>query len=245
MVGLHCAWRLRESGLSVVVLEARRIGRQATGRSTAKVTSQHGLRYASLKRGFGEEKARAYADANQQAVEIIASVSRLIEADAALEPCDAFIYAVGEDEVNQLEEEAQAARELGLPAEIVPSAKMPLNADALLKFSGQYQFDPVAYLRGLATNLGNEVRIFEESRVTDVQPGEPCKLTVNNRTVTARNVLVATQRNGAGRHVHKCGRALPLVQDRPQERAELARCGRAPFQAGAAGTAGGRHGGTA
>ena len=41
-VGLHCARRLAGSGLDVLVLEARRVGQQATGRSTAKVTVQHG-----------------------------------------------------------------------------------------------------------------------------------------------------------------------------------------------------------
>lgn len=48
MAGLHCEWALRDQGLRVAVFEGRRIGRQATGRSTAKVTSQHGLCYGRL-----------------------------------------------------------------------------------------------------------------------------------------------------------------------------------------------------
>ena len=38
----------RHAGLSVAVLESQRIGRQVTGRSTAKITCQHGLIYRHL-----------------------------------------------------------------------------------------------------------------------------------------------------------------------------------------------------
>ena len=45
IVGLTVAYALVRAGLRVMVLEARRVGRQVTGRSTAKVTSQHSLIY--------------------------------------------------------------------------------------------------------------------------------------------------------------------------------------------------------
>ena len=40
IVGITAARSLTEAGLSVALLEARRIGRQVTGRSTAKVTTR-------------------------------------------------------------------------------------------------------------------------------------------------------------------------------------------------------------
>jgi NADPH-dependent 2,4-dienoyl-CoA reductase/sulfur reductase-like enzyme len=48
IVGLSTALSLLEGGRSVVVLEARQVGTQVTGRSTAKITSQHGLIYRDL-----------------------------------------------------------------------------------------------------------------------------------------------------------------------------------------------------
>lgn len=192
MVGLHCAWRLRDSGRSVAILEARQIGHQATGRSTAKVTSQHGLRYASLKRSVGEAKARLYASVNQRAVDTIAEICRMIEGEADLEPRDACLYAVNEAEARRLEEECEAARSLGLPAEMVSAANFPLQTTASLRFSGQYQFNPVAYLRGLAREIGAQARIYEQSRVTHVDAGEPCRLTVNGHKLTAQHLVVAT-----------------------------------------------------
>jgi glycine/D-amino acid oxidase-like deaminating enzyme/nitrite reductase/ring-hydroxylating ferredoxin subunit len=193
MAGLHCAWHLRESGLSVAVLEARQVGHQATGRSTAKVTSQHGLRYVSLKRSFGEENARIYAEANQGAVSLIAAMCESMDGHFGLKPADAHVYATDELQVSQLEEEAQAAREFGLPATIVPQAKMPVPAKALLRFTSQYQFNPVAYLRGVARAFPDNVQIYEQSRVTALEHGETCRLQCNGHTVMAPQVVVATQ----------------------------------------------------
>ncbi len=108
MAGLHCAWRLRESGLRVALFEARQVGHQATGRSTAKVTSQHGLRYGSLKRSFGEENARIYAEANQSAVSLIAAICESMDGHFGLKPANAHVYATDERQAGQLEDEAKS-----------------------------------------------------------------------------------------------------------------------------------------
>src|SRR6266480_3364181 len=68
IVGLSAAYVLARASVPVTVLEARKIGRQVTGRSTAKITSQHALIFGYLIRKFGLDFARLYADANQNAV---------------------------------------------------------------------------------------------------------------------------------------------------------------------------------
>ncbi|WP_309084239.1 FAD-dependent oxidoreductase [Chelativorans sp.] len=193
IVGLHCAHRLEGSGLRSVVLEARRVGRQATGRSTAKVTSQHGQKYSTFVKKFGQDAARIYAQANQDAISEIVALAQTMENQAGLEPRSAFIYATDEKQAQQLEKEADTARSLGLPAEIVQSAELPVATTALLRYSRQYQFDPYLYLLGLAERVARYMPIYEQSRVTDISKDGPTRLSVNGRTVTARHVVVATQ----------------------------------------------------
>ncbi|UUP18708.1 FAD-dependent oxidoreductase [Nitratireductor thuwali] len=193
IVGLHCALNLRASGLRVAVFEARRFGRQATGRSTAKVTSQHGLRYGQLKRDFGDEYARVYADANQKAIENIARLCAELDGGAGFQRRDAFVYACNDDEADRLQEEAEAAASLGLPASMEHAAGLPLQVTSLLKFKNQAQFDPAAYLGGLAGLLSPDVKLFEQSRVTSIEDGEPYRLASNGHTITAGHVVVATQ----------------------------------------------------
>jgi glycine/D-amino acid oxidase-like deaminating enzyme len=92
IVGLTAAYLLTRAGLSVTVLEARKIGRQVTGRSTAKVTAQHTLIYRYLIEKFGLGHAQLYADANRSGVEQIRSWVDKLSIDCDFEPKDAYVY---------------------------------------------------------------------------------------------------------------------------------------------------------
>ncbi len=74
ITGLTAALLLKESGLSVAVVEARRIALGTTGNTTAKITSLHGLIYDTLISKHSEETARLYGEANQAAIEAIAGI---------------------------------------------------------------------------------------------------------------------------------------------------------------------------
>ncbi|MCG6116146.1 MAG: FAD-dependent oxidoreductase [Mesorhizobium sp.] len=193
IAGLHTAHRLRDSGLTVALFEARHIGQQATGRSTAKVTSQHRLKYASLINTFGEDAARLYATVNEAAVAEIRDVAATLEGEAQMSRQSAYVYAQSEGDIVQLNQEHEAARRLGLHAELVTEATLPFSPPLLLKFPDQCQIDPLAYLTGLAGRLARDVMIYEESRVEEIEFGERCRLTVNGATVKARHVVIATQ----------------------------------------------------
>ncbi|HEX9931589.1 MAG TPA: FAD-dependent oxidoreductase, partial [Allosphingosinicella sp.] len=65
IVGITTARLLKDQGLRVAVIEARRVGRQVTGKSTAKMSSQHGILYQTLEQKFGEDRARLYAEAQE------------------------------------------------------------------------------------------------------------------------------------------------------------------------------------
>ena len=69
MTGILTAWQLQRAGKQVVVLEADRIAGGQTGRTTAKITSQHGLCYSRMTENPGPDTARLYAEANQKAIE--------------------------------------------------------------------------------------------------------------------------------------------------------------------------------
>jgi glycine/D-amino acid oxidase-like deaminating enzyme/nitrite reductase/ring-hydroxylating ferredoxin subunit len=193
IAGLHAAWSLRGSGLHVVLLEGRRIGLQATGRSTAKVTSQHGLRYTKLIKQHGREIARLYALHNERAVTAISDICRELPGQAGLERCDAYTLARDENEAEDLRMEAEAAASLGLPAVLGLPSSSPIKAHSALRFSGQAQFDPIAYQVGLGSLVSQTVTMFEESWVTALESDGSVSLSVNGREVRADKVIVTTQ----------------------------------------------------
>ena len=69
MTGILTAYHLQRMGKQVAVLEAGRIAGGQTGRTTAKITCQHGLFYHRLIGEIGFGQAQLYARANQEAID--------------------------------------------------------------------------------------------------------------------------------------------------------------------------------
>ena len=57
IAGASIAYSLRREGMDVVLVEAERVGRGATGSSTVKVTAAQGLRGHEIARRHGEDVA--------------------------------------------------------------------------------------------------------------------------------------------------------------------------------------------
>ena len=191
IVGMTAARLLKDRGQRVAVIEARRVGRQVTGKSTAKVSSQHGIRYQTLVQKFGEDRSRLYAEAQEAGIRRIAELAAQWKLQADIEAKPAYVYTLDEDRVGELEKEGEVARRLGLPATIDRGdIGLPFHVRAALRFDDQAQFHPVRYLAGLAATIpGEGCHVFENSRAVD---WEPTRVVTDQGSVKARHVVMAT-----------------------------------------------------
>jgi glycine/D-amino acid oxidase-like deaminating enzyme/nitrite reductase/ring-hydroxylating ferredoxin subunit len=194
IAGLCTAWELSRQGHRVVVLEAGRILAGVTGHTTAKVSALHTLIYARLAASSGEETARLYADAQQDAVEHAEHTAAELEIDCEWERRPAYTYATADERVPDVRAEADAAARAGLPASYVTEVDLPFRVAGAVRVEDQAQFHPRRYLLGLAraiTDHGGAVH--EQTRVRGLFEGEPCRLTTETGVnVIARAVVVAT-----------------------------------------------------
>jgi glycine/D-amino acid oxidase-like deaminating enzyme/nitrite reductase/ring-hydroxylating ferredoxin subunit len=190
IVGVTAARMLRDRGLEVALLEARRVGEEVTGKSTAKITSQHAAIYKTLQSKFGEDGARAYADANETGLRTIIELAAKHGINCDLERCSAFTYTNDEKQVSSIEDEVEIARRFGLPASLTTETGLPYPVLAAMRWDDQARFHPVKYVKGLAASVAAEGgRIFEGSRVIDWDPN---RIATDSGTVRARQVLMAT-----------------------------------------------------
>ena len=191
IVGITTARLLKDRGLSVAVIEARRVGRQVTGKSTAKMSSQHGAsRYQTLESKFGEARARLYAEAQEAGIRRISQLAAQHGVDADIEPMPAYVYTRDESYVSKLEKEVEVAQRLGLPASLTRDTGLPFDVLAAMRWDNQAQFHPVKYVAGLAATIpGEGCHVFENSRAVDY---EPTRVVTERGTVSARHVVMAT-----------------------------------------------------
>ncbi len=199
IVGLTAAYLLRSAGLSVAVLEARQVGRQVTGRSTAKITCQHSLIYKHLIATFGLDLALQYADANRAGSQQIARWVEELGIDCDYETKDAYAYTNDPSRLSEIESEAAAALRVGFDADVLTKAPLPFETVAALRFKNQAQFNPASYLIGLAGAISAQgASIFEHSPVMSVGPGDCWHLEGGAGAVDAQHVVIATNLPMAG-----------------------------------------------
>src|SRR4051794_38945643 len=150
ITGLTTARLLIDQGASVIVIDAGSICAGATGYTTAKVTSLHGLTYTQVADRFDRDRARLYGEANEAA---IAEVARLVDVDGidcGFERCAHVAYTTDPSMADEVAHEARLAAELGLPATSVSTTDLPFDIAGAVRFDNQAQFHPRAYCLGLA-----------------------------------------------------------------------------------------------
>ena len=163
IAGLLIANRLKESGLNVVVVEAKTICSGQSSNTTAKITYQHGLIYNKLISTIGKDKATQYAEINRRAIEEYENLinRKNIKCDFVRLP--AYVYSLEEN--NPIREEYHSAKECGIDCYLTDSTHLPFKVKQALVFRGQAQFNPVMFMAQLAEGL----KIYENSPVVEVK----------------------------------------------------------------------------
>lgn len=196
ITGLLTALLARRAGRSVVLLEMARVGRSTTGHSTAKVSALHQSTYARLEKDFGVSGTRRYAAANLAGLELIASLVEELGIECEFQRRPAVVFTTKEDEVEAVRREAEAARDAGLDAAFLDSGDgsgLPFEVKAAARVPNQAQFDPYAFARGVARAIVDAGgTIFEQTRATGLDAGDPHVLTTDGASVKARWVVAAT-----------------------------------------------------
>jgi glycine/D-amino acid oxidase-like deaminating enzyme/nitrite reductase/ring-hydroxylating ferredoxin subunit len=194
IAGLTAALLLKRDGAKVAVVEAGRVGAGVTAYTTAKVTSLHGIQYQSVESSFGEEGARAYAEANEAGLARVAQFVDELDIDCDFRRKPAYTYAEDESDVGKIEDEVEAAKRAGLPATFTTETDLPWPVAAAIRVEDQAEFHPRRYLLKLAEAIpGGGSHVFERSRAIAVGGGrERVRISTTRGELTADQVVVAT-----------------------------------------------------
>lgn len=188
MAGVLIAYLLQEKGQEVIVLEAKEIGSGQTKNTTAKITSQHGCIYYDMIKSTDFERAKGYAKANEEAIQLYKDIITKEGIACDFEELPSFLYTQKEEGRNRLRKEARAARSLGIKAEYIRGdmvKELPFGVMGAVKFEGQAQFHPLEFIQGLADKL----TIYEHTKVLEV---DDYFVITEEHVIVADNVIFAT-----------------------------------------------------
>jgi len=140
-----------------ILAEADKICGGVTKNTTAKITLGHGFLYQKLLRRFGEETARTYFQAQEEACKEYARLCKQIDCD--YEEKNHFVYSLTDP--NALESELSALSRIGADAKFSETAELPFPTKGAVCYPHQAQFNPLKFLFSLAEDLP----IYEHTRV--------------------------------------------------------------------------------
>ena len=193
ITGLTAALLLQQEGRRVALVEADRVCAGVTAYTTGKASTLHGLTYHKLRKTFGPETARVYAEANQAAFDQIAAFVDELDLDCQWQRRPNYTYTNDEGTLADVREEVDAARQAGLPASFVTETDLPFEVLGAVRFDDQAQFHARKYGLGLAEAfVAAGGQIYEHSRVVDVDTSEGRCEVEGGGTAEAEHVVLAT-----------------------------------------------------
>jgi glycine/D-amino acid oxidase-like deaminating enzyme len=195
ITGITCAYELAKRGHKPVVIEAGEIGCETTGKTTGKLTIQHGLIYSALADKYGLDYAGMYVRSQTEALDFAKNIAAESSIPCQMAPSNAYLYASAQEDLKALEKERAVAAGLGVQCTLLHNKSSFPESFGMLMFAGQAVFHPVRYVRGLARQavaLGAAIFCRTKALVVnnDHEPSVTCE---NGVTIKPRHLVLATQ----------------------------------------------------
>jgi glycine/D-amino acid oxidase-like deaminating enzyme/nitrite reductase/ring-hydroxylating ferredoxin subunit len=192
ITGISTAWQLSKTGKKVAVLEAGKVGMGTTGSSTGNLYVPTGQLHQVLSK-HGKKALEAVVNSRAVAFQFIEDRISQYNIDCAFKRVPWYYFTSDKNQNEAVEKEFYAAKVAGLtPLEYAP-AGFPFPVESIAVVHGQAQFNPLQYVQQLAAAIaGPQCRIYENTKVTGINDGNPCVLETSGGQVRAKKTVQAT-----------------------------------------------------
>ena len=191
ITGLSTALMLLRAGRSVIVVEASEVAALATGGNTGKASVLQGAKLQRIRGSHSARVARAYVEANLDGQAWIAAFAT--EQGVPFTRETAYSYAQSDAGLRTVRAEFDAAREAGLPVELVDRMPVPFPFAGAVALDGQLALDPYRLALALARAFVAEGGVLLSGvRVHGVHASDPVLVDTDEGRLRGGAVVVAT-----------------------------------------------------
>lgn len=193
ITGLTTAYLLAKSGKRVAVLEAMEVGKGTTGSSTGNLYTPVDERLYKVASKHDESVLQAVVSSRTEAVNFIEQRVQEFSIDCEFKRVPWYLFTTDSKQAQQIRQELEAVQKSGIAATGEVPADFPYNAEAVINIANQAQFNPLKYVQGLAAGIASDnCRIYENTKVLQVEDGEPCMVHTERGQVRTAKVVMAT-----------------------------------------------------
>lgn len=193
ITGITTGLLLQLGGKEVMIAEAQNIGFGTTGGTTAHLNNFFDSSYDEVKKNFGLDNAKLFAQAGNDAMDLIKQFISDHKIECAYEERSAFLFSVEEKQDKMLEDIVAASKEVNVLMDFINDSPFPIPYRKIAVVPGQAQFNPVQYIDQLAGIFKkNGGTIVKHCKVTAIQEGEIIDVTTCLGKVQTKQLVYAT-----------------------------------------------------
>jgi len=203
LIGCTAAFVFAAAGLRVALVEAGRIGQQATASAPGVILPEPALPLATLDAVHGRRAARAMWEMSRRSAFDFVALLRRLGVRADVEQVEVANYLTGREDARALEREAGLRREMGIEGQWLSSsraeAQLRTEASGAICVKAGAILDPYRACLGLVRAArSRRVKVFEKSAVLKITQGggvrgsEPLQISTARGSISASRVIVAT-----------------------------------------------------
>lgn len=193
ITGITTAYLLAKEGKKVAVLESHKLAGGTTGDSTGNLYAMVDKRLHHIQSKWDEKTARSVAESRTAAVNLVEDLVKEHDIQCDFRRVPWFLFSETNKKDETIEKEIAAAKDYGLEVEELHELPLPVKVSTAIKVEGQAQFNPAAFVRGLAKKIDSaHCQIYENTNVHHIEKGENQVLSTQRGTVTAKKVILAT-----------------------------------------------------
>jgi glycine/D-amino acid oxidase-like deaminating enzyme len=195
IAGILSAYLLMKRGFRVALVEKSTLGGGATGLTTAFLTASIDTDFADLIKSFGPEDARSIIDSHKKAIDLIDEIIREEGISCDFKRCSNYFYASSEKDFSIIDEECDAALELGFDATLhEDGSNLAFNNFGYVELKNQAKFHPLKFIYALAGIMQEKgVKIFENTEADEILERDfGYSVRANDHSVQTRWVVCAT-----------------------------------------------------
>ncbi|CAI6047199.1 Gamma-glutamylputrescine oxidoreductase [Paenibacillus sp. JJ-100] len=196
--GAQCAHFLCNQGLSVVVVDKRKVGEGSTSSNTALIQYAGEKSFVSLKHTFGEDIAARHLKLCEQSINHIEQISSQLPIEPDFIRRDSLYYASYKEDIPSLQEEYALLQKHGFNVELWDEQRIsrayPFSKSAALYYYNDAEMNPLKFVYGLLEKAKAEgVRIYEETEISGkrFEPDSAIFYTKERREIRAKHVIIA------------------------------------------------------
>lgn len=193
ITGVTAASALVKAGKKVALIDSHKIGGITTGHSTGNLYIPIQPYYQDIVSNFDLATARKVAESRDFAIDYIEKNVTNYHIPCHFNRRPWYAYTTSSEKEQVLLKEIETFKQMGLDIEYTSNLPFELKFKKAAVMPNQARFNPLQYVRSMASALENEgCLIFENTQAITIKETTACLVLTKNAQIQAQNIFMAT-----------------------------------------------------